>query len=286
MRVYALRAGTAVAAILMTTGMAHASGVVVPPASNYTAVGYNDASEIVGFPDSGSAAVSSSYALNNYPNPAYSFTEIASVKPTPEPILTVLDAGISIFPNNSSTGATASSDYYFTIDGPADLEVPVLVQARIISSFTADTATADWALSGSVEVGVGESTADGQIGLNICSFGSVCGLSQISANPAVLDRVVDFSSNGLTEVEMQAGIIEGSNPGDQYSGSLTVDPLFTIDPTFLAANPGYSLSFSAGVGDSLASGIPEPATWAMMLLGIGSAGLTMRSRRKWAPAAA
>jgi hypothetical protein len=46
----------------------------------------------------------------------------------------------------------------------------------------------------------------------------------------------------------------------------------------------------AGQGDfadvSLTSSVPEPASWAMMLLGLGVAGASLRSRRKPATFAA
>jgi hypothetical protein len=43
----------------------------------------------------------------------------------------------------------------------------------------------------------------------------------------------------------------------------------------------YSLEFSPGVGNSAISGVPEPSTWAMMLLGFAGLGFAFpRSQRK------
>jgi len=51
----------------------------------------------------------------------------------------------------------------------------------------------------------------------------------------------------------------------------------SIDPTFSTTAPGVGFAFSPGV----TSGVPEPATWAMMLVGFGGVGAAMRrSRRK------
>ena len=61
------------------------------------------------------------------------------------------------------------------------------------------------------------------------------------------------------------------------SASATLDPFIQIDPSFLAANPGYSLSFSAGVTNQPSS-TPEPST--LLLLGTGLAGLTGLRRRR------
>lgn len=45
------------------------------------------------------------------------------------------------------------------------------------------------------------------------------------------------------------------------------------------------LSFNSGrVGVPMASAIPEPGTWALMILGFGGAGAALRARRRWAVA--
>jgi len=52
----------------------------------------------------------------------------------------------------------------------------------------------------------------------------------------------------------------------------TIDP--TVDPIFL----DQPSSFNIGLGPSL--GTPEPATWAMMVLGFGALGAALRRRRR------
>ena len=56
----------------------------------------------------------------------------------------------------------------------------------------------------------------------------------------------------------------------------------------LSATPGSSLNSFAGVSDgSFRAGVPEPATWAMMLIGIGGVGGLLRRRASHlAPASA
>jgi PEP-CTERM motif len=45
------------------------------------------------------------------------------------------------------------------------------------------------------------------------------------------------------------------------------------------------LSFNSGrVGVPMASVVPEPGTWALMILGFGGAGAALRARRRWAVA--
>jgi hypothetical protein len=51
--------------------------------------------------------------------------------------------------------------------------------------------------------------------------------------------------------------------------------------TYFPNNPGFSHITFFDTG----SGVPEPSTWAMMLLGFGAMGITIRRSRKKAPAA-
>jgi hypothetical protein len=80
---------------------------------------------------------------------------------------------------------------------------------------------------------------------------------------------------------MGSGTISWSNPAGQMlvgpiSGNLGVgDYLFTFTGTSPSPYGGAStgsLTFNAAV--------PEPGTWAMMLLGFGAIGMVMRGRRR------
>jgi hypothetical protein len=53
--------------------------------------------------------------------------------------------------------------------------------------------------------------------------------------------------------------------GSSAPGFAFLDPYFSIDPSS-PAGP-YSIITSYGVSNALGSGVPEPSTWAMMLLG-------------------
>ena len=59
------------------------------------------------------------------------------------------------------------------------------------------------------------------------------------------------------------------------------DPYFFIDPAFVGGNQ-FSLLISDGIGNSPVSAVPEPSTWAMMILGFLGLGW-MAYRRKTKP---
>ena len=50
--------------------------------------------------------------------------------------------------------------------------------------------------------------------------------------------------------------------------------------------PGYTLDISAGIGNLGVSAVPEPSTWAMMILGFVGIGAMTYRRRKSASLAA
>jgi len=65
----------------------------------------------------------------------------------------------------------------------------------------------------------------------------------------------------------------------QFTASINVENLFNMDPddtTPFFAN-GFRLRYQSG--DAPSGAVPEPSTWAMMILGFGAAGTLLRRRR-------
>jgi hypothetical protein len=83
-----------------------------------------------------------------------------------------------------------------------------------------------------------------------------------------------FETNSAYQIKMDASV--GVSFG---SATAWVDPFFDVPD-------GYSIEFSRGIGNApLVAAVPEPSTWAMMILGF--AGLAFAAnRRRSSPAAA
>jgi hypothetical protein len=72
--------------------------------------------------------------------------------------------------------------------------------------------------------------------------------------------------------------IAPAQPSQTSSAYSFIDPYFFIDPDFLAANPGYSVS-TLTVGNAPVTPVPEPETWALMLGGLAVLGRASHWRR-------
>ena len=85
------------------------------------------------------------------------------------------------------------------------------------------------------------------------------------------------------------GAYVGGNPGvhgDQtFTYALTAAGPQTLD-IFYADRARTGAELDLSLAGAVTSAVPEPATWAMMLVGLGGLGVAMRSRRKQTAAAA
>ncbi len=121
-----------------------------------------------------------------------------------------------------------------------------------------------------------------------------------------MSRIIAGGSYDLSYLySPRPGIPASSNGIQVFLNGVALGPLVTADggsatqwstisDSFTAA-PGSTLTFAAeGVSDSLGgyvdnitlSAVPEPTTWAMMLLGVGMVGFGLRNSRRQAAVAA
>lgn len=76
-------------------------------------------------------------------------------------------------------------------------------------------------------------------------------------------------------VQLNAGANLAVFPGTASAASF-IDPRLEINAVFLAANPGATLTLTAGVGNEITP-VPEPSSYALMLAGL--AAVAFRARR-------
>ena len=96
---------------------------------------------------------------------------------------------------------------------------------------------------------------------------------------------ISFGTNLIADLNIQSsnlGFTQLSVPGDLFTGSAS-SPIFNIG-TF-----NLSGGFTAGpatltISRAAVAAVPEPGTWAMMLLGFGAIGVVVRRRRQHATA--
>jgi PEP-CTERM motif len=212
------------------------------------------------------------------------------------------------------TSATASLYYYFSAYGPGvGVSVPLLISATAGANANAVTgATAD---GGGLVVWASNEKVVGELITGVACNGPVCTAN--TATPGVPAGDVSVGAHGInienapfttTSLAKNAGPSYASYAEIQAEGNVDdgtgvfsafADPVIEIDPTWLATHPGYYLVFSANVNAPAGtgtgpgsgtgpgtgtSGVPEPGTLLLALLGI--AGIVLWPRRRVAAAAA
>jgi hypothetical protein len=122
---------------------------------------------------------------------------------------------------------------------------------------------------------------------------------QLSGNPELFSKAtakkgveVTIGGSGGSQVAKQDFFYTVTSPSKGDMTFVTETLNFTIKPTSLSKALRFSSlsednSFTGAVlGDVSITAVPEPATWAMMLIGFGGLGAALRMNRRLAPASA
>jgi hypothetical protein len=235
-----------------------------------------------------SATVSSVLPPSDLPNTdpnfyPYSGSAFATVIGSPIPELSVSAAASAaqLEPAGDeyeafTFSAGASMTYYFELTQTAGSiyagPVPVLMNGT--SSLTSQVLDPDDTTSSSVSMTVG--TVDNP--------SSLFSLPSTNDNPFFqsLDILpnVEYSVTMTADASAQVAASEDSNPS--LAASASIDPTFTVSSDYA---DDFQLAFSSGIGNGVGA-VPEPSSWAMMLIGFGGMGAAMRFRRKHSAATA
>jgi PEP-CTERM motif-containing protein len=196
-----------------------------------------------------------------------------------------INASVSASGGGYSASASSTLTYYIEIlqnGGPPTGLVPldVLANATLSAPPTSDSNNSAY-----VSLNVNGSLlgyASEQSGVASLPLGNKPGLSG-SFNPSQFSISVSGSSALEVGVGQQIAIemTVDASAGGTYSGSASayLDPFYSFDASL--ANPqDFSIIFSPGFSNGpLTGSVPEPSTWAMILLGFAGLGF-MAHRRK------
>ena len=185
--------------------------------------------------------------------------------------------------------------YVLSVYGPSNVDVPLILKGRLDLTATRYGGGYAGTIGGySLADGSGRNLLAVTGGTNALNLDCDTGNNAYQCGNHVFES--DFSLNSYTNVlagrsaivSLQAiagasayGVLENGAyvPGQAFATALA-DPNVIIDPVWAAAHPGYAISFSSGIVNGAALGVPEPASWAFMLTGIGIAGAVVRRRRR------
>lgn len=173
------------------------------------------------------------------------------------------------FPVAGDPGVSAGGANFFT--GGPNAAVSTASQSIDLSSGASFIDVGDSAYSLSAYLGGFASQSDNAV-LSISFLGALNNL----LGTASLGPVTNIDRGN------QTGLLFRTTTGFIPIGARSVNVLLTMDRNAGSYDDGYadnlSLVLRQGVGPS-PGGVPEPATWSMLILGFGAAGSMIRRRR-------
>lgn len=177
---------------------------------------------------------------------------------------------ITAFTSNSGAadlyGASASNnlDYYIRIVGPDASAVPLIVDSNGSLSST----NLVYGSGSSLLLSVGYQTI-AYVGASTSGLTVLGGSGSISGPASNLSITQTISAQSNADIFVHMFVSTAIAGNSVESSGAFLDPIFFIDPSFVGAN-NYSIEISAGIGN--VSAVPEPSTWAMLILGFAGIG--------------
>lgn len=166
--------------------------------------------------------------------------------------------------------AYSKVDYHILVSGPSGRTVPYLFDTR-----GGTTATGNY-FSGVEVVQLIAPGGSGTSGFYASSANQSGNLTCGSDGCVGSQQHANLLTNTDYTIELLASAEASTNSAANLS--VWVDPYIHIDPDFVGGDQ-FKLLISDGVGNSPVSAVPEPSTWAMMLLGLCGLGWLAHRRR-------
>ena len=173
-------------------------------------------------------------------------------------------------------GAQGTLHFAVGLGGPFGVPVPLVIgfhefaTSGVSGSAGASISVLDFTAPNNQGMEFGSAGMNSMTGVLYSNTYGTCGASSCDINP-VGDSIIYF--------DLSASSTQG--------GAAYVDPLITIDPAWAAANPTLASQVSFSFGPGVVNGYgnfgataPEPATWAMMLVGLSLVGGGLRTRAR------
>lgn len=192
-------------------------------------------------------------------------------------------------------GASGSLNYSVSVYGPDYASVPLILTGMLKADATASVFSTsyntrssahysisflgDYAFTGGVmSAGVSCITSNPTTQCGSVLFETDFNLASFTNYYDGTTAQVMLSANAFAVAYMELLPNGQLGSAGQADADALADPVITIDPTWSAQNPGYSVRFSHGFSN-VTSNAPEPASWMMMIAGFGIIGVTLRRRK-------
>lgn len=246
---------------VLATLSSEAFALTLPPSSITSQVVLNSTTQA----QNGSTSVSNSFSLGGLSGSVF-----ANVQPSPH-----ITATASAAAGGSQTISRATLQYWFGLEGPAGVNVPIIITAHAQTTDTNVTTQAILSLTTSAfakTIAYACSSASG---------GNCNGSSGPSFSVALPFTILSETPNILT-MTLQAVANTFVDPTAPDSSSAFIDPIITIDPSFARIDE-FRLAFSAGVGNSPIE-TPLPAALPLFATVLAGGGLIAWRRKRRAAA--
>ena len=246
-----------VAAPVLVGPSSEAIALTLPPSSITSRIVINNTIQ----DQNDSTSISNSFSLGGN-----SGSIVANVQPSPH-----ITASASAAPGGNQTVSHATLQYWFGIEGPVGVDVPIIITAH---AQTTDTNVLTQAVLSLTTSSFGNTIA------YACSSngGNACnGSSGPSFSVALPFSILSETLNILT---MTLQVVANTNvdPTGPDSSSAFIDPIITIDPSFARINE-FRLAFSDGVGNSPIA-VPLPAALPLFATILAGGGLIAWRRKR------